>query len=42
MTFGNKLAKMRRENNHTQEQLANILCVSRQTVSKWESNLAYP
>jgi DNA-binding XRE family transcriptional regulator len=36
MTFGDKLAKLRRENHHTQEQLADILCVSRQTVSKSE------
>lgn len=42
MTFGEKLAKLRKENNHTQEQLASILSVSRQSVSKWESDLAYP
>lgn len=42
MTFGNKLAKMRRENNYTQEQLADILGVSRQSISKWESDIAFP
>ncbi|MDE6617660.1 MAG: helix-turn-helix domain-containing protein [Clostridiales bacterium] len=42
MTLGDKLAKLRRENNYTQEQLADILSVSRQSVSKWESDLAYP
>ncbi len=42
MTFGDKLAKLRRENNYTQEQFADILNVSRQSVSKWESNIAYP
>lgn len=42
MTFGDKLAKLRRENNYTQEQFADILNVSRQSVSKWESDLAYP
>lgn len=42
MTFGEKLSKLRKENNYTQEQLADILCVSRQSVSKWESNMAYP
>lgn len=42
MTLGDKLAKLRRENNYTQEQLADILGVSRQSVSKWESDLAYP
>lgn len=42
MTFGEKLSKLRKENNYTQEQLADILGVSRQSVSKWESNMAYP
>lgn len=42
MSFGDKLAKLRRENNYTQEQFADMLGVSRQSVSKWESDLAYP
>lgn len=42
MTFGEKLSRLRKENNYTQEQLAAILEVSRQSVSKWESDLAYP
>lgn len=42
VTFGDKLAKLRKENNYTQEQLADILGVSRQSVSKWESDIAYP
>ncbi len=42
MTLGDKLAKLRKENNYTQEQLANILGVSRQAVSKWESDTTYP
>ncbi len=42
MTFGQKLSKLRKENNYTQEQLADILGVSRQSVSKWESDSAYP
>lgn len=42
MTFGNKLSKLRRENNYTQEQLAELLGVSRQAISKWESDSAYP
>ena len=42
MTLGEKLAKLIKENNFTQEQLAEILGVSRQAVSRWESNLAYP
>lgn len=42
MTLGDKLAKLRREYNYTQEQLAELLGVSRQAISKWESNGAYP
>lgn len=42
MTLGEKLAKLRKENNYTQEQLADILEVSRQSVSKWESDVSYP
>lgn len=42
MTFGDKLSKIRKENNYTQEQLAEVLGVSRQAVSKWESDLTYP
>lgn len=42
MTLGDKLSKLRKENNYTQEQLANVLNVSRQAISKWESDTAYP
>lgn len=42
MTTGSKIAAMRRECNYTQEQLAELLGVSRQSVSKWESDLSYP
>ena len=42
MTFGNKLSALRKENNYTQEQLAELLGVSRQSISKWESGTAYP
>lgn len=42
MTLGDKLAILRKENNYTQEQLAGILGVSRQAISKWESNITYP
>ena len=42
MTLGEKLSKLRKENNYTQEQLADIFGVSRQAISKWESNITYP
>ena len=42
MTFGDKLTKLRKQKNLTQEQLADMLGVSRQSVSKWESDTAYP
>lgn len=42
MTTGEKLQKLRRENNFTQEDLADILSVSRQTIYNWESNNVYP
>ncbi len=42
MTLGEKIAKQRKELNLTQEQLAEILNVSRQSVSKWESDIAFP
>ena len=42
MTIGDKISKLRKENNYTQEQLASILGVSRQAVSKWESNITFP
>ena len=42
MTLGEKLSKLRKENNYTQEQLADVLGVSRQSISKWESDTAYP
>ncbi len=42
MTLGDKLSKLRKENNYTQERLADVLGVSRQAISKWESNTTYP
>ena len=42
MTLGEKLSKLRKEYNYTQEQLADILGVTRQSISKWESDIAYP
>jgi len=42
MKFKDKLRKLRKNNNITQEQLADLIGVSRQAVSKWESGLSIP
>lgn len=42
MKFCDKLAQLRKANNLSQEQLADRLNVSRQSVSKWESGDTYP
>ncbi len=42
MTMGEKIAKLRKEHNLTQEQFAEIINVSRQSVSKWELGTTYP
>lgn len=42
MNFGENLKNIRKERGVTQEKLAEILGVSRQAVSKWESNSGYP
>lgn len=40
--FSENLKKIRKDNNLSQEQLADELGVSRQAISKWESSAAYP
>ena len=43
MSFGQNLQYLRRlRNRMTQEELAEKMNVSRQTVSKWELDAAYP
>lgn len=42
LDIGYKISKSRLLLNLTQEQLADKLDVSRQTISKWESGIAYP
>lgn len=42
MTFGEKLKKLRADNNLTQEELADRLFVTRTAISKWETNRALP
>lgn len=42
MEIGSKIAQARKEKNLTQEQLAELMNVTRQTVSRWELQTAYP
>ena len=41
MDISEKILKLRKANNMTQEQLAEQLQVSRQAVSKWESGVSF-
>ena len=42
MSFGENLRKIRKQRNITQEELAELLNVSRQAISKWEAGNGYP
>lgn len=42
MALGDNIQYLRKVNDITQEELAERLSVSRQTISKWEMNQAYP
>lgn len=42
MKTGEKIARARKDINLTQDQLAELLEVTRQTISKWESDLTFP
>lgn len=42
MTFGEKLKEARKAAGMTQEQLANVLSVSRQAITKWELDKGIP
>lgn len=42
MEIGSRLKNARNENGMTQEQAAELLGVSRQTISNWENNKSYP
>ena len=42
MEFNNKLYKLRKQKGFSQEELANRLNVSRQTISKWEVGESTP
>ena len=40
--IGEKIAELRKQNNMSQEELAEKLGISRQSVSKWESGQSLP
>lgn len=42
MTFGQTIRKLRRDADMTQEELAELLSISSQAVSRWETDLAMP
>lgn len=42
MTFGENLKLLRMKANLTQDDVANILHISRQSVSKWEQDISLP
>lgn len=42
MSLGSKIYEMRRLRNMTQENLADALGVTRQSVSRWEQDIVYP
>lgn len=42
MSFAEKMQKLRKERGMSQENLADVIGVSRQSVSKWESGQSYP
>ena len=42
MDLGTKISKLRKEQNMTQQDLADKLNITDKAVSKWERNLSYP
>jgi len=42
MTLGQRIQELRRQNNLSQEALGDMLGVSRQAISKWESDITIP
>ncbi|WP_051685470.1 helix-turn-helix transcriptional regulator [Clostridium sp. KNHs205] len=42
MGLGSKIADARKAKNMTQEQLAELMSVTRQSISRWESEQSYP
>ena len=42
LQFGARLSELRKDHQQTQQELAEILCVSKFTVSSWEQNKSPP
>ena len=42
MTFSERLKNLRKERGVSQEELAKVLHITRQSISKWETGTAYP
>ncbi len=42
MTIGEKIIEKRKKLNYSQEKLSDILGITRQTLSNWESNITSP
>ena len=42
MSFGSTLKQLRKSKDYTQDQLANLLNVTPQAISRWENNTAMP
>ena len=42
MSFGKKIKQLRKERDMTQERLAELLSISPQAVSRWETDVAMP
>ena len=42
MSFSENLKRLRKEHHLSQEELSELLAVSRQAVSKWEQGMGYP
>lgn len=42
MTLGNNIKKIRKEAKLSQEDFAEMFCVTRQTISNWENSKSYP
>ncbi|MEG1662400.1 MAG: helix-turn-helix transcriptional regulator [Clostridia bacterium] len=42
MEFGEIIKSLRKQQKYTQQELADLLCLEKTTISKWENNKNYP